>query len=117
MRNILKQSVKTFVCLSALVCFQCGNTGIFDEALTSYPRIVRSGLNEWYPFNGNLSSRIGSADGTATAGYSAGTNRGGESGKTLCTTTARLDFAAATFGANPFTISVWVRYNTRLGTN
>lgn len=97
---------------SIFAATHCGNTGIYDEATTTYYRVVRSGLNEWYPLNGNLSSRIGSADGTATAAYSAGANRAGESGKVVCTASARLDFPPNTFGATPFTISAWVKFNS-----
>lgn len=87
----------------------CGSSGVYDEALTSYVRVVRSGLNEWYPLNGNLSSRTGSADGTATAAYSAGVNRAGDAGKTICTTTAGFDFASGNIGAVPHTISFWLK--------
>lgn len=97
----------------AVMCFvRCGTAGIYDEALTDYSRIVRAGLNEWYPLNGNLSSRIGGAGGTATAGYVTGMNRANENGKTICTTASRFDFGSANFGANPFTISAWIKLNT-----
>ena len=98
--------------IGLLVTANCGNTGIYDEALTSYYRVVRPNLNEWYPLNGNLSSRIGSVSGTATAAYTSGANRAGESGKAVCTTTSRFDFSPTTFGANPFTVSAWVKFNT-----
>jgi hypothetical protein len=39
-------------------------------------------------------------------------SRSGESSKTVCTTTSRFDFASSTFGANPFTVSAWVKINT-----
>ncbi|MFO1526454.1 MAG: LamG-like jellyroll fold domain-containing protein [Turneriella sp.] len=98
----------------AAVCAatHCGNSGIYDEALTEYYRVVRSGLNEWYPLNGNLNSRIGNAAGSATASYSSGVNRAGESGKAVCTTTAEFLFASATIGTSPFTVSAWVKLNT-----
>ena len=102
--------------LSLAVAFfaatHCGNVGIYDEATTNYYRVVRSGLNEWYPLNGNLSSRVGSVDGTATAAYSAGSNRNGESGKALCTTAARLDFSRSSFWSSPTTVGLWVKFNT-----
>lgn len=87
----------------------CGSSGVYDEALTSYVRVVRSGLNEWYPLNGNLSSRTGSASGTANATYTEGVNRAGESGKTVCTTAATLDFAGGNVGAVPHTVSFWLK--------
>ena len=97
---------------SLFAATHCGNVGIYDEATTTYYRVVRSGLNEWYPLNGNLSSRVGSVDGTATAAYITGTNRGGESGKTVCTASSRFDFSPNTFGTAPFTISAWVKFNS-----
>lgn len=106
------QCVKLTLIIAAVFSVHCGNTGIYDDALTVYARVVRPGLNEWYPLNGNLSSRIGSIDGTATAQYTAGTNRAGESGKAICTTNSRFDFAQNTFGASPFTISAWVLFNS-----
>lgn len=101
-----------FLAVSVIAAVHCGNVGIYDEATATYYRVVRNGLNEWYPLNGNLSSRIGSADGTATAGYSAGTNRSGESGKAVCTTSARLDFSQQTFRSSPASIGVWIKFNT-----
>lgn len=64
----VRMSFVKILCIagSIFAATHCGNTGIYDEATTTYYRVVRSGLNEWYPLNGNLSSRIGSADGTAT---------------------------------------------------
>lgn len=105
------QCVKLTLILAAVFSVHCGNTGIYDDALTVYARVVRPGLNEWYPLNGNLSSRIGSIDGTATAQYSAGTNRAGEGGKTVCTSNSTLTFSQNTIGANPFTISAWFYFN------
>lgn len=102
------------IAVSVFAAAHCGNFGIYDEATTNYVRIVRSGLNEWYPLNGNLSSRVGSADGTATGAYSAGTNRNGESGKAVCLTASpvvELDFNSATFRTTAVTIGIWVKMN------
>ncbi len=99
---------------SIFAATHCGNTGIYDEATTNYVRIVRSGLNEWYPLNGNLSSKIGSAAGTATGSYSAGANRAGESGKAVCLTASpvvEIDFNSTTFGTTAVTIGIWVKMN------
>ena len=101
-----------FLAGAVFAAAHCGNAGIYDEATATYYRVVRSGLNEWYPLNGNLSSRVGSVDGTATAAYSAGANRAAEGGKAVCTTSARMDFSPNTFGATPFTISAWVKFNS-----
>jgi len=98
--------------VAAVFSVHCGNTGIYDDALTVYSRVVRPGLNEWYPLNGNLSSRVGSIDGTATGQYTASTNRAGEAGKAVCTTNSTFNFTQNTFGAAPFTVSAWVRINT-----
>lgn len=104
---------------SIFAATHCGNTGIYDEATTNYVRIVRSGLNEWYPLNGNLSSKIGSAAGTATGSYSAGANRAGESGKAVCLTSSPavlLDFGTSTsVGTAPFTIAVWMKLDVLPG--
>lgn len=92
----------------------CGNTGIYDEALTTYYRVVRSGLNEWYPLNGNLTARVGGVSGTATGTYSAGANRVGETGKAICiapTPNMELDFNAAPTISPPFTVALWVKVN------
>lgn len=90
----------------------CGSSGVYDEALTSYARVVRSGLVEWHPLNGNLTARTGSAVVSATAGYSSGNNRADESGKALCTTSAEFLFASTALGTAPFTISAWIKLNT-----
>ncbi|GAB4430713.1 MAG: hypothetical protein OHK0011_13430 [Turneriella sp.] len=105
------ENLAKLLCLSIAAVLHCGNAAIYDEALTTYYRVVRPGLNEWYPLNGNLVSRIGSVTGTATAAYSAGTNRAGDSNKAVCTTTSRFDFSPMTFGAAPFTVSAWVKFN------
>lgn len=112
MYDSMRRKMKILFALAAFAGVHCGNAGLYDEAITNYARVVRSGLNEWYPLNGNLVSRIGSATGTATAAYSAGTNRSGESGKAVCTTSSRLDFSPTTFGAAPFTVSAWVKFNS-----
>lgn len=109
MRNRLK---KLFALLTLATVLHCGNTGVYDEALTTYYRVVRPGLNEWYPLNGNLSSRIGSADGSATGTYTAGINRAGESGKAVCVTASEINFASANFRTNPGTVSAWLKFNT-----
>lgn len=105
--------MKVYISLLAglVLTAHCGTTGIYDEATTNYVRIVRSGLNEWYPLNGNLSSKIGSADGTATGTINSGVSRSGDSGKTVCMISVRADFASNRFGAIPFTSSLWVKLN------
>lgn len=106
------QCVKMTLIVAAVFSVHCGNTGIYDDALTVYSRVVRPGLNEWYPLNGNLSSRVGSIDGTATGQYTASTNRAGEAGKAVCTTNSTFNFTQNTFGAAAFTVSAWVQLNT-----
>lgn len=100
----------------AAVCAatHCGNSGIYDEALTEYYRVVRSGLNEWYPLNGNLSSRVGSFSGTATGSYTNGVNRAGENAKAICITSTpnmELNFNSAPTISPPFTVTLWVKVN------
>jgi len=108
-RNLLKRTLLLLILLAAT---HCGNTGVYDEALTRYYRVIRPGLTEWYPLNGNLSPRVGTVSGVPTTTYTAGTSRDGTTGKAVCTTTSRFDFASAPMGANPFTVSAWVKVNT-----
>jgi hypothetical protein len=112
MLHLRKKGLKRAVLLILLAVLHCNNTALYDEALTRYYRVVRPGLNEWYPLNGNLSSRIGSADGSATGVYTAGINRAGESGKAVCVTASEINFASANFRTNPGTVSAWLKFNT-----
>lgn len=104
-----KMRIALLACMAVL---HCGNTGIYDEALTNYYRVVRPGLTEWYPLNGSLAPRVGTVSGVATTTFIAGTSRSGESGKAVCTTNSRFDFASTTFGAAPFTVGAWIKFNT-----
>jgi hypothetical protein len=112
MLHLRKKGLKRAVLLILLAVLHCNNTALYDEALTRYYRVVRPGLNEWYPLNGDLASRIGGAAGSATGAYTAGTNRTGEAGKSVCVSSVRADFGSTNFGSIPFTISMWVKLNS-----
>jgi hypothetical protein len=117
MRTILKKQrvISRLALTIGLAASNCNNTALYDEAINQYPRIVRSGLNEWYPLNGNLTSRVGSVAMTATNTFSAGANRAGEAGKSACLTASPIvefDSSASTFGSEPFSIGMWVRIDT-----
>jgi len=111
-RNTGHTCKKRIALLACMAVLHCGNTGVYDEALTRYYRVIRPGLTEWYPLNGNLSPRVGSADGASTGAYTSGTNRVGESGKAVCVTASEISFSSANFRTNPGTVSAWVRFNT-----
>lgn len=95
-----------------LFVLHCGNASLYDDALKVHYRVVRNALNEWYPLDGNLDSRIGSASATALS-FTGGVNRDGEGGKSVCTNGGGpFQFTNATFGTSPFTVSVWISMNT-----
>lgn len=99
------------VFLSVLIVAHCGNTGLYDEAIAVYPRVVRPGLNEWFPLANSLVRRVGVSDATATGAFTGGTNRAGEAGKALCVNSVRLDLTSTNFGASPFSVSLWFKLN------
>ncbi len=112
MLHLRKKGLKRAVLLILLAVLHCNNTALYDEALTTYPRIIRPGLREWNPLNGNLSSRIGGTTGTATGVITAGANRMGESAKAVCVTASEIDFTSANFRSSPGTIGAWIKFNT-----
>ncbi len=98
-----------------LFALHCGNASLYDDAFVVHYRVVRSGLNEWYPLDGNFDSRVGSASGTATT-YSTAPNRDGVTGKAVCTSSGGpFVFGNSTFGTPPFTVSAWVKFDTLPG--